>query len=328
MTTALAHDERCNEHATGEGHPERPDRLTAIVQKLRATHQWDELLHLPIKPAELESITAVHDPAYVRRLQAACEMGESYIDAIDSAVCPRSYDAALLAAGAMIAATDAVMSGRAHNAFAPVRPPGHHCEFDRSMGFCLLNNIAIAAQHLIDRYGLERVAIVDFDVHHGNGTQQLFEDRPDVLFVSIHEHPSYLYPGTGFAWEKGVGEGEGATLNMPLPPGSGDNEYRAAFESKILPALEQFGPQFLLISAGFDAAEHDPLAHQKVSPHGFAWMTRRLKALAEKHCGGRLVSTLEGGYDLRSLAECVSVHLSELMADEGEDPAMAMKAGM
>jgi acetoin utilization deacetylase AcuC-like enzyme len=220
------------------------------------------------------------------------------------------------------------MAGQVANAFCAVRPPGHHAESHRSMGFCLFNHVAVAAQHLIDRHGIKRVAIVDWDVHHGNGTQQIFEERPDVLYISLHEHPMHLYPGTGHVWEKGKHKGEGFTLNLPLEPGSGDATYRNAVTEIVEPAVDMFRPEFLLISAGFDAARGDPLAHMEVSPQGFQWMTRRMKALAEKHGGGKLVSTLEGGYDLRNLAECVALHTSSLMQAEGQDELMAMKVGV
>lgn len=326
--TGFVYDERFLLHVTGPNHPERPERLQAIVDRLKANHLWDQLLHIPAQPAQVEWVERIHTPEYVQRVRAACENGELFVDVPDSAICPASYEIALLAVGGVLAAADALMAGRIQNAFCLVRPPGHHAEADRAMGFCLFNNIAIAAEYLLDRHGLERVAILDWDVHHGNGTQHIFEDRGDVFYLSLHEHPMHLYPGTGYSWETGEGAGEGTTLNLPLQPGSGDAEYRQLMLTKVAPALESFRPQALLISAGFDAARDDPLGHMEVTPQGYQWMTRHLKGLAERLCGGRLISVLEGGYNLRSLAECASLHVASLLQPDGQDELMAMKAGM
>ncbi|MCE9590060.1 MAG: histone deacetylase [Planctomycetes bacterium] len=328
MATGFVYSPRFLDHDTGRDHPERPDRLRAIVDRLKTHHIWDDLTHIPFGPAPLEWVERLHDRTYIERVKQACEAGERFIDTADSAISPASYEVALLAAGGAIAAADAVASGRVHNAFCASRPPGHHAERDRSMGFCLFNNVAIAAEYLIRHHGLSRITIVDFDVHHGNGTQHLFENRCDVLYVSLHEHPMHQYPGTGFTHERGVAGGEACTLNIPLDPGSGDGEYRRAVLDLVTPAIEKHRPDALLLSAGFDAVDGDPLGHMRVSPHGFQWMTRHLKRLAESLCGGRVVSILEGGYDLRLLAECVSLHLTALMQDEGHDEIMAMKAGV
>ncbi|MBI1335941.1 MAG: histone deacetylase [Phycisphaera sp.] len=328
MRTGLVYDDRFLDHDTGPQHPERSDRLRAIVERLKRDHHWDRCLRLPVEPALVTSIQAVHDATYIEHVRATCEQGGAYVDVQDSAVCPVSFEVARLAVGGVIGAVDAVMAGLCDNAFCAVRPPGHHAERDRSMGFCLFNNVAVAAQHLISQHRLGKVAIVDFDVHHGNGTQHIFEARPDVLFISLHEHPSYLYPGTGFSWEAGQDRGEGFTINIPFDPHAGDEAYRHAFKHKVIPALDAFGPDFVLISAGFDAACDDPLAHMQLSTLGFAWMTRQLKELAERVCSGRLVSVLEGGYDLRSLAECVSAHVAVLLEEDGHDGLMGMKAGM
>ncbi len=339
MTTGLIYHDQFAAHSTGPSHPERPERLGAIMERMRGSPLWDQLTLLTPTPAELSAIAAVHDLVYIERLRETCIQGEGHIDCVDSVICAESFDIALLAAGGSIMAVDTVMRGPGaidpvtghrgvHNAFCAVRPPGHHAEPNRSMGFCLFNNIAIAARHLLDHHGLSRVAIVDFDVHHGNGTQHAFENIAEVLFVSVHEHPSYLYPGTGFAWETGQGSGEGFTLNIPLDPGGADREYRRAFVQQVLPTLDRFKPEFLLISAGFDASEFDPLAHMKVTSEGFTWMTRQLKMAAERHCYGRLVSCLEGGYNLRALAENVANHVGVLLQPEGHDDLMAMKAGL
>ncbi len=353
MTTALVYHPRYLDHfasplgqtpynpkAQGNHHPERPQRLQAIIDKLQASPLWAQLCHLTPTPASLEQVQAVHDPVYVRRLRAACAGGLVHLDN-DTYINRDSFDIALLAAGGVITAIDAVMAGvtgrlpdgqsgvpGVRNAFCAVRPPGHHAERDRAMGFCLFNNVAIGAAHLLHQYHLERVAVIDFDVHHGNGTQHLFEHQPEVFFISIHEHPRSLYPGSGYVHEKGLGRGEGHTLNLPLDPGGDDQTYRRTFLQQVLPALDRFRPQFVLLSAGFDASRDDPLAHMKVTTDGFMWMTRQLKMAAERHAGGRLVSVLEGGYDLRALSENVLLHVGQLMQPEGHDDLMAMKSGI
>lgn len=313
MNTGFIYDPRFLEHDTGPGHPERPDRLRAITQRLRADGLWDRLAYLPFDAADETRLQRLHTPGYVRRVCAACAAGQPYIDTAESVICPVSDGLAKLAVGGVLRAVSAVMSGEVDNAFCAVRPPGHHAEADRSMGFCLYGSVALAAEALIADHGLERVAVVDFDVHHGNGTQHLLEDLADVLFVSVHQSPETCYPGTGFAHETGKGAGEGFTLNVPLPPGSGDGEYFAAFDEIILPRLETFAPQFLLLSAGFDAAAADPLAQMEMSTAGFAGITERLLAVANRHAGGRIVSVLEGGYDLDALSAGVAAHTGLLL---------------
>ncbi len=317
MTTGLIYDERFLDHDTGPGHPERPDRLRAIVEKLQTQGLWQRLHRLPFSPADLSVIERLHGPAYVHRCFEQCRQGDTFIDTPDSAICPESADIAQLAVGGVLAAVDAVMAGKVDNAFCAVRPPGHHAEADESMGFCLFGNVALAADHLTREHGLERIAIVDFDVHHGNGSQHLLEHRRDILFISLHQDPRTNYPGSGFAHEVGKGAGDGFTLNIPLAPGGGDDVYRHAFESQVLPRLTEYDPQFLMVSAGFDAAEADPLAGMCVSPEGFDWMTRQLIEAASEHCAGRVVSVLEGGYDLDALACSVAVHVSVLLEAEG-----------
>jgi len=314
MKTAIVEDARFLEHDTGPEHPERPDRLRAITEGLKTAGLWDCLEHLSFAPADRTAIETVHSPAYLRRVEIACATGEPHIDCVDSMICPATYDIALLAVGGVLAAVDHVMAGRVRNAFCAVRPPGHHAERDCSMGFCIFNNVAIAAEHLIHQHQLQRVAIVDFDVHHGNGTQHLFEDRSDVLYVSLHQHPSVCYPGTGFDHEVGLGAGEKTTLNIPMSPGSDDDDFRRAFDHQVLPVLDRFGPQFLLISAGFDAAREDPLAHLNLTHTCYAWMTRSLMDVSDRHCRSRLVSVLEGGYDLNTLTQCVTAHVQTLLS--------------
>lgn len=313
MTTGLIFDETYCLHDTGHGHPERPDRIRAIGKMLGTSGVLEQIVTLPIKATDLGRIRQVHGAGYIDRLKSACQTGQPFIDVPDSAICERSYEIALMAVGGVLAAVDAVMENRVNNAFCAVRPPGHHAESDRSMGFCMFNNIAIAAEHLCQQHGLKRVAIVDFDVHHGNGTQHIFEHRSDILFISLHQDPLTCYPGTGFADETGIGKGEGYTLNLPMAPGDGDADYRNAFTQSVLPTLNRFEPQALLISAGFDAAGPDPLAQMNLTPEGFALMTQELRYVAEQHCDKKLISLLEGGYDLPALGHCVEAHLRVLI---------------
>jgi acetoin utilization deacetylase AcuC-like enzyme len=328
MRTGWVTDTRYLDHDTGEGHPERPDRIRAIHEAVEASGLPEELVALKPRPAEMEHLLAVHEKDYLDRLSAACKTGARFIDVPDSAICPDSYDVARLSAGAGLAACDAVMAGRIDNAFCAVRPPGHHCEVDRSMGFCLLNNAAVVARYLQNVHGLEKVLILDWDVHHGNGTQHILEEDPTVFYCSIHEHPSFCYPGTGYAWEKGEGDGEGATMNIPMPPHSSDAEYQEAFLVKFLPAARQFDPDFILLSAGFDAHADDPLASEDVSKAGFRWMGLRLRELARTCCHDRLVSILEGGYNLDVLRDCVVDHLRVLLQDACDDETMTLKLGL
>ena len=311
--TGLAQDKRFQRHVTGAAHPERPERLAVIEAVLAERGQTAACAPIEVSPVELNLVRKIHDDAYLRRLERACAEGASTIDVPDSAICPESYDVARLAAGTLIRAVDLVMTGRIDNAFCTVRPPGHHAERHASMGFCLLNNVAIAAQHLITHHELSRVLILDWDVHHGNGTQHTFEADPRVLFISLHGHPGLVYPGTGYAEEKGKAEGEGYTINLPMLPPSSDRQWQKEFDDVVLPAIETFGPQFMLISAGFDAHHLDPLAPLELSTEVFGWMTDQMIQAARNHCGGRLVSTLEGGYHLDALADCVTLHVTRLL---------------
>ena len=263
---------------------------------------FDDRTVLTPEPADLDAILTVHAPHVVDLVQRAARQGGAWLDP-DTYVSADSYEVALLAAGGACRAVDAVMTGEAPRAFAFVRPPGHHAEPDRSMGFCLFNNIAIAAEHALNAHGLERVAIVDWDVHHGNGTQAAFWRRPDVLFISLHQYP--FYPGSGSASERGAGAGEGYTLNIPLPAGSNDEVYLTRFTDTVVPALHAFAPQLILVSAGFDAHADDPLAMMRVTTDAFADWARLLKDAATDLCDGRLVLVLEGGYNLRALGESV-----------------------
>jgi acetoin utilization deacetylase AcuC-like enzyme len=298
-------------HETGPGHFERPVRLETIIGHLQKSPLWAHLIPLEPREATVEAITRVHSREYVEHVREVCEQGFPFLDSPDTPVCPESFHAALLAAGGVLAAADAVMTARVDNAFCAVRPPGHHAERSQGMGFCVFNNVAIAARHLQAVHGLSRILIVDWDVHHGNATQHTFEDDPDIFYFSIHQWP--LYPGTGSRSERGSGPGEGATLNAPMGPGSGDEEYLRVFEMELLPAARRFEPEFVLISAGFDAHRDDPLSATKVTAEGYERMTRVIVRIAAECCSGRLVSMLEGGYHLPALVESVERHLSVLL---------------
>jgi acetoin utilization deacetylase AcuC-like enzyme len=302
-------------HDTGKGHPERAERTAAIERRLQTSELWKELLVIQAPEIARERLSPVHTPAYVREVEAAIESGARVLDDGDTRVSADSWRAARAAAGGAVDAVDRVMSGEWDNAFVCARPPGHHAERSSAMGFCLFNNVAIAAQHLRQTHRLERVAILDWDVHHGNGTQHIFERDPSVFYASLHQWP--LYPGTGLAHERGIAEGEGTTLNCPQPAHAGDKEWLRAFEHEVLPSIERFKPEFVLISAGFDAHRDDPLAQTLLSDDAYKQMTAALLQLAQTHCRGRLVSLLEGGYDLDALSRCVAIHLEELHARPG-----------
>lgn len=299
MSALLLYDPRCLEHDPGAHHPESPDRLRAV---------WRELSERPVPGtrttappfATEDELARVHGREYVRAL-LELRGHRARLDA-DTATSAGSVEAALLAAGAASEAVRRVLDGSANGAFALVRPPGHHAERTRAMGFCLFNNVAVAAAEA-HAAGLSRVLCVDWDVHHGNGTQHAFYDRSDLLFMSTHQWP--LYPGTGRESETGAGPGEGFTVNLPLPGGCGDAEYAAAFEEVLLPIADHYRPELVLVSAGFDAHRDDPLAGMRVTEDGFAALCGAVKAVADRHCPGKLVLTLEGGYDLRALARSV-----------------------
>ena len=306
MTILFTHPSAV-EHDPGPGHPERPERLKAVLAAL-ADDAFRTLDRRDAPRADIADIAALHDRRYVERLLAAVpKEGRVHLDP-DTAMCPESGEAALRAAGAVIAAVDAVMSGEAPTAFCAVRPPGHHAEPARGMGFCLFNNIAIGALHARAAHKVGRVAIVDFDVHHGNGTQAAFEDEPEVLFASTHQYP--FYPGTGAADERGAGN----VFNAPLPAGTGSVGFRRAMERVILPAVADFRPELILVSAGFDAHARDPLAMLELGDEDYGWVTDRIREIAAESADGRIVSTLEGGYDLQALAAGVTLHVRALMA--------------
>ncbi|HTZ77483.1 MAG TPA: histone deacetylase family protein [Stellaceae bacterium] len=307
MTTLLYTHPACIAHDPGEFHPESPERLRAVLAALEA----DVFITLDRREApraEIDDIARVHPRDFVEALLAAVpEEGHVGIDP-DTILSPASGEAALRAAGAVCAAVDAVVAGEASNAFCAVRPPGHHAEPHRAMGFCLFNSVAIGAQRARAVHGLERVAVVDFDVHHGNGTQAAFETDPSLFYASTHQSP--LYPGTGAESEHGVGN----VVNVPLRPMAGSAEFRRGVERSILPALEEFRPSLVIISAGFDAHRRDPLAQLMLVEEDYTWVTERLADVARRHAEGRLVSSLEGGYDLGALAASAAAHVRALMA--------------
>ena len=313
MTTGFVYDPAFLRHATGPGHPESPARLTAVMQHLESRPWFGELKRYSPEPCATALIEAVHDPVYITRVEAACLEGEHFLDSMDTVICEQSYAVALLAAGALVRLGDAVMAGDIANGMALVRPPGHHAERDRAMGFCLFNNVAILARYLQHRHGLEKILILDWDVHHGNGTQHCFYDDPTVLYISTHQDA--FYPGTGAARDTGHGAGTGFTLNCPMPAGSDDDDYTEVFSDRILPAIDAFEPEFIIISAGFDAHAGDPLAQMRLSTEFYGWVTMRVMELAAAHCQGRIVSSLEGGYDLDDLAASVAEHV-RVMAGE------------
>src|SRR5450432_4209845 len=314
MSTLILTDRRLLGHDAGPGHPESPARLQAILGDLEGAPPDGVVFETP-RAATAAEIDAVHAPAH-RALLQGLEGKRARLDD-DTSVSEGSWEAASLAAGAAVGAVEAVWSGRAENAFALVRPPGHHAEAGRAMGFCLLNNAAVAAE-AARRAGAARVLIVDWDVHHGNGTQEIFAARDDVLYMSVHQYP--FYPGTGAAEEIGVGAGKGATVNCPLPAGQDDADYGAVFHDLLLPAGRAFAPDLIIVSAGYDAHERDPLADMNVTERGFAAMTSLVAQLAAEACGGKLVLLLEGGYDLSALASSVHASLEVLAGRREEFP--------
>jgi acetoin utilization deacetylase AcuC-like enzyme len=331
----FASSPRFTEHNPTRHHPERPDRIRAIYSALCGSALLDSpnpfpafelglgtlrqfsrpLLEIPFYSADPRWLLAVHPQSHIDHVRHVCAIGGGVLDSSgDTPVGPESFDVAMLAVGAVLAACDAVITGKVQRAFAAVRPPGHHAEPHRAMGFCLFANISIAARYLQRQYGIRKVAVVDFDVHHGNGTQAIFWDDPSVLFISIHQDPRTCYPGTGYQWEAGAGDGKGYTVNLPMPPGSGDADYLKAMEWLIAPELDAFGPEVLLISAGFDAHGEDPLAEIQLTEEGFEQITRVLAAAADRHCNGRVISVLEGGYNLRAMSRSLIRHLAGLGA--------------
>jgi len=303
----LAYDDSFLGHDTGPWHPESPERLKAVMEKVNSM----DLDYEEIDPREAsrDELQLIHDSTYVESILNLDPRGTVMLDP-DTAFSPGTKTAALRAVGAVLDSVDGIMEGRLDRSFCPVRPPGHHAEPARAMGFCIFNNIAVGAAYALASKGIERAAIVDWDVHHGNGTQKAFYASDRVFYISLHQYPHY--PGTGSDKETGMGSGEGYNLNIPMRSGSDDDDYRVALEEKIVPALNDFRPELIFISAGFDAHMYDPLAGIGLSTEFYGEMTDYLKHVAEKHCAGRIISVLEGGYNLDILKETVKVHLTEL----------------
>jgi acetoin utilization deacetylase AcuC-like enzyme len=311
LPTAFAYHPDVLLHDSGVYHPENPERLRAIISHLQETALWSTLLHLQPEPASEDVLTLVHTPRYLEMLRQAARNAPVHLDP-DTRVSAQSYRAATVAAGAVLAAVDAVMEERAQNAFAAVRPPGHHAFPQRASGFCLINNVAVAARYLQHEHGIERILIVDWDAHHGNGTQAIFYEDPSVLYFSTHQYP--FYPGTGAASEIGRGAGEGHTINVPLSAGSSEDKIIKIYREQLVPAAKAFEPEFVLVSAGFDSHRDDPLAHLGLTSAGYRQLTEIVMAIAEPSAQGRIVSVLEGGYNLQALARSVAAHL-EALAD-------------
>ncbi|HVN85662.1 MAG TPA: histone deacetylase [Candidatus Binatia bacterium] len=310
--TGVVIDSRYLDHDTGRGHPERRERVEVLLDAVPQRHA--QFTRIAPRAATGEELALVHDGAYVEEVAATQHKGHYAFDA-DTPTSPQSYETARLAAGGFLALLDAIVSGQVQNGFAFVRPPGHHAERDRAMGFCLFNNVAVAAEYLRRVHKLSRVLVMDWDLHHGNGTQHIFERDPGVLYVSTHQYP--YYPGTGAIDEVGRGDGEGFTVNLPFPAGFGDAEFAEAFTTIVEPIAEQFAPEFVLISAGFDAHTRDPLGGLNATEAGFDDMTRSLLRVAQRHAGGRCAAILEGGYDLTAIRNCSLTVLEELRAGGG-----------
>ncbi len=305
MTTALYRHALCRLHDAGRGHPENPGRIEAIEDWLDSGGLLDRLQQREPPAASREQLARIHDPAYIDRIfSLSPASGLAHLDG-DTAMNPHTLQSSLLAAGANIDATDRVLAGNADNAFCCVRPPGHHAEFARAMGFCLFGSVAVGAAHALEHHGLDKVAILDFDVHHGNGTENLFRHDPRVLFCSSFQHPFYPYPS--------LDDVPAHIIHTPLSAGSGSEAFREAITEQWLPALAAHKPQMIFVSAGFDAHRDDPLGGLLLEDEDFAWITRLIAEMAGRYCNGRLVSSLEGGYDYASLARCVALHINELL---------------
>ncbi|MCX7590694.1 MAG: histone deacetylase [Kiritimatiellae bacterium] len=310
MLTGIVWDPIYLEHKPGYGHPERPERCQVVLEGIKKAVPPDRLMWLSPRKAGESEVLLCHSPTYLRVVEADVKDAVRCLSTGDTDVCERSLEVALMAVGGVLEAVDAVMTGRVHNAFCVVRPPGHHATPDRGMGFCIFNNVAIGARYVQRTYGIERVLIADWDVHHGNGTQEIFWQDGSVFFFSTHQWP--CYPGTGRASETGAGRGKGTTLNCPFPPGAGKAELLGAIRDKLAPAMRAFQPQFVFISAGFDTLASDPIGGFALAPEDFADLTDAVLHIAQNYANGRVVSVLEGGYDLRGLERAAGQHVLRL----------------
>ena len=311
-------------HRTRTGHVESPRRLRMLVKAIEKHGLRRSLVDLSPYIPDLEFLEGIHRAEYLARFRENVRKGEKVFSTADCSISAASFDVALLAAGGVMAGVDAVLNGRVDNVFCAVRPPGHHAGRDSAMGFCFINNVAVGAVYARAIYGVERIFILDWDVHHGNGTQEIFEGDPLTYYCSLHEHPTFCFPGTGRRMERGTGAGAGFTLNLPLKPHTGDEELVEIFEREVVPEIERFEPGLIIVSAGFDAHERDPIADLDLTEKSFAYMTRRVCELADRYCGGRIVSVLEGGYDGPALAASVVAHLKTL---QGRSPECLLEKG-
>ncbi len=319
LKTAIVTDRAYLKHFAGRSHPERPERVAAMIEMAESLRRPNLQILAP-RPATVKEIELCHGTDYIASIKRSASGARFDFDP-DTHSCPETYATALLAAGGVLTAAEAVLDGEADNAFAIVRPPGHHARPSRAMGFCFFNNVAIAAQWLLKTRGLERVMIVDWDLHHGNGTQEIFYESPRVLYASTHQYPHY--PGTGSIHEMGAGPGTGYTVNAPMPAEYGDDDYLRFFDEFILPIGRKFKPEFIIVSCGFDCHFRDPLGDMRVSEDGFVAMTRRVKELAAEYCDGAMIAALEGGYDLAALADSGRAVIDELGHEAGEPIAKA-----
>lgn len=311
--TGFLFDQRYLLHDTGPYHPEVPERLQAIYKGIAEADLLPKLTLIEAVRGDLKWVETVHDVTYIRRFEEVCFAGQKTFDSPDNIMCRETFETALLAVGGVLRAVDMVMQGAIDNVFCAVRPPGHHAEAAAAMGFCYFNNIAIAARYLQQKWNIRKVGIVDFDVHHGNGTQHIFEKDAMVFYYSIHQHPSFAYPGTGREFEKGTVDGYGFTKNTPVLPGQGDEEYRHLINRDLVPAFDNFKPDVLLVSTGFDAHRDDNMSDVKLSTEAFTWIMECIMDIAKKHSADRLISILEGGYSLKRLPELARNHVQVLL---------------
>ena len=311
--TGFLYDDKYQQHLTGNYHPEIPDRLPAVYKGIQDAGLLEQLILIKAVPADLKWVETVHDPHYIKRLQEACTRGDNIFDSPDNQMCSETYEISLLAVGGVLEAARMVMAGELDNAFCAVRPPGHHAEIGTAMGFCYFNNVAIAARYIQKEWEIERVGIVDFDVHHGNGTQHIFERDPTVFYYSIHQHPTFAYPGTGREFETGKDAGRGYTKNSPMLPGQGDTEYKKVLQRDLVPVFADFKPQVILVSSGFDGHIEDNMSDIKLTTEGFTWIIKTILDMAAQYAQGRLISVLEGGYSIRRLPELARNHVEVLL---------------